>query len=451
MRSGKRVNEEGEFSTYFNVPDKLTDGEDDEVVRGGTYWVYVTEEDDEEILAVAEFTVIAAEIELDPDEGIAGIEVEITGAGFNDNEGITVVYDGDELDVYDGDDETDGDGEFESTIIIPESTAGEHTIEVEDDNGGIAEAVFTVEPEISISPEEARALSSVAVTGTGFDSGSDITIQLDGDEVATDQTDSSGSFEVTIEVPEVTPGTYDIEVEDEENNSAAAELEVIITISVEMSPTDGAIGDDIVIIGNGYLPGAKITIEWDNTQVDTVTADNDGSFTRTFKVPEGKSGAHDVSVSDGTTETFIFTIESEPPPIPKPLLPELGVKANQPVQFDWDNVTDASQPVTYTLQIATSESFSAGSIVLEKAGLTSSEYTLTTQLEPATKDSPYFWRVIATDAADNESHPTGTGSFYTGGAGFGGIPSWLTYLMIALGVLLLGFLAFWLGRRTASM
>jgi hypothetical protein len=129
----------------------------------------------------------------------------------------------------------------------------------------------------------------------------------------------------------------------------------------------------------------------------------------------------------------------------------MGVKAKQPVQFDWGDVVDASEPVTYTLQIATSESFSAGSIVLEKTGLTSSEHTLTTQLEPATKDSPYFWRVTATDAAGNESLPTGTGSFYTGGAGFSGIPTWLTFLLIALGVLLLGFLAFWLGRRTAGM
>ena len=43
-----------------------------EVVSGGTYWVYVTEADVEEILAAAEFTVIAAEIELGPDEGPVG-------------------------------------------------------------------------------------------------------------------------------------------------------------------------------------------------------------------------------------------------------------------------------------------------------------------------------------------------------------------------------------------
>jgi hypothetical protein len=178
VRSNKSVDESGDFTTYFNVPAELTDGDAKEVVRGGTYWVYVTEADDEEILAVAEFTVIAAEIELDPDEGMAGIEVEITGAGFNDNEDITVTYDGDELDIYDGDDDTDSDGEFECIIIIPESTSGEHTIEVEDDNGGIAEAVFTVEPEISVDPEEARALSSVTVAGTGFDSSSDITVSM---------------------------------------------------------------------------------------------------------------------------------------------------------------------------------------------------------------------------------------------------------------------------------
>jgi hypothetical protein len=441
--------DEGEFDATFDVPDRLNDGSDDEDVEPGTYYVYVTDRNSLTIRALAEFTVMGSgEIAIDPEEGPVGTEVEISGTDFGDEEDIVIEFDGDEI----ADDETDSDGEFEITIEIPESIAGDHDIKViGEDSLAEVTATFTVEPGIAVSPTEGGVQSTATVSGTGFAKRSDITVYLDGDEVATDTTDSDGSFkDASFDVPDLTIGEYDIEVWDEDDNLAEAEFSVIISISASTSPAGGPIGTEVTVTGEGYLGGSTVTIKYDTTEVATATAGTDGSFTTTFEVPPSQSGAHDITVSDGTTaEIFTFTVESDAPPIPKPSLPEMGVKAKQPVEFDWGDVADASDPVTSTLQIATSESFSAGSIVLEKAGLTSSEYALTTQLEPATKDSPYFWRVIATDAAGNESQPTGAGSFYTGGAGFGGLPSWLTYLLIALGVLLLGFLAFWLGRRTA--
>jgi len=88
-------------------------------------------------------------------------------------------------------------------------------------------------------------------------------------------------------------------------------------------------------------------------------------------------------------------------------------------------------------------------MVLEKTGITESEYTLTSEesLASVERENPYSWRVKAVDGASNESGWTGTVSFYVGFAF--DWPSWLTYTLLGLGAVLLGVFGFWLGRRTA--
>jgi hypothetical protein len=101
--------------------------------------------------------------------------------------------------------------------------------------------------------------------------------------------------------------------------------------------------------------------------------------------------------------------------------------------------------------VATNDDFTTASIVLEQEDLTDSEYTLTEEekLEPRKKETPYYWRVKATDSASNESAWSAPGSFYTGG-GFGfALPSWKIHLWWGLGVLAAGFAGYWLGRRKA--
>jgi len=79
--------------------------------------------------------------------------------------------------------------------------------------------------------------------------------------------------------------------------------------------------------------------------------------------------------------------------------------------------------------------------------LAESEYTLTEgeKLSAVKKEAPYYWRVKAIDSEDNESEWSAGGSFYVGFT----MPGWITYLLIGFGVIFIGFLAFWLGRRTA--
>ncbi|MCD6299926.1 MAG: IPT/TIG domain-containing protein, partial [Dehalococcoidales bacterium] len=445
----------GDFDTWFRVPEELTDGDETVDVQGGTYYVYATETSEGKILAMEEFTVLAGSIkEIDPDSGIVGTEVEISGEYFGAKDDITIYFDDEEVDIEDGDDETDSDGDFkDAVIIIPESTAGEHTITVEDESEHSAEGTFTVESEMSIGSTSGKVGDKVTVSGTGFKGDKEITVSIGGVEVITEpatiETDEYGSFSGRFVVPDRDPDTYEIEVSDG-SNEETANFTILVSLTMNISPTSGNVGTKITVTGTGFVANGTATIKYDDTNVATVPITSDKTLSASFDAPASSGGAHNVVVSDGTnTLTAIFTMESTAPSIPPPLKPEMGVKAESPVYFDWEDVEDPSG-VTYTLQVATDEEFTTSSIVLEKKGLTKSEYTVTEveKLESTKKEAPYYWRVKATDGASNESEWTSPGSFYVGGLGFS-LTGWILYTICGVGALLFGIIGFWIGRRTA--
>jgi len=468
LKEGIWLDEDGEFDTTFDVPVELDDGDDEEDVEAGTYYVYVTHYPSVRIRAVAEFTVIGGEIEIDPDNGPAGTEVEVIGTDFSAEEDVTIEYDGDDVDIEDGDDETDNDGEFLSVIFIPESTAGDHTITVTV-SGNEVEAEFTVEPEVFIDPLSGSANTTVSVSGTGFGRRQEVVIYFDNAGLATATTSTEGSFETTFTVPELGTDIYDVEVEDEDENTDTAKFTVTSAPSPTPTPTPsptpappisattasislsaGPVGAYISAVGTGFEADGAVTIKYDDEELATITADANGMFVVAFEVPPSKYGDHTITLSDGTNiHELIFTVESTPPEVLSPLLPEMGVKLKPPMSFDWKDVEDESAPVTYTLLIATSSDFSGASIVLEKDGLTESEYVLTEGEESmlVAQETPYYWRVRAIDAASNEGDWTGPGMFYI--AETFALPDWLLYALIGLGGLLLFIVGYLLGRRTA--
>ena len=440
----KSTDEDGEFDTYFYVPTELDDGDDEEDVTGGTYYVY-TAYDDDEILTKNEFTVIAAEIDLSPDEGFVGDEVDIDGVDFEGREDIEVTYDNDDIDIESGDDATDSSGDFSLTIVIPESIAGEHTIEVTAGSSS-TEVTFTVEPDITLSLEEVSPGDGVTVTGTGFGKNADVDIEFDGSSLTTTDTDSYGSFAINITIPSKGSGSYKIEAEDDDRNKASENINV--ASAVTLAQTTGNVGSQGNISGTGFTPNGSVNITYDGSPLTTATADSSGRFTTTFTVPGSTHGAHTIMASDGVnTANTTFNVESTPPPIPQPLSPEDAAKASSMATFEWKAVTDPSEPVTYSLQVAADRDFA--NIVVQKAGIEEASYTLTKdeRLESTKKEEPYYWRIQAVDGADNESGWTAPGSFYVGFSfEFSG---WVQYLLIGIGGIVLLLVGILVGRRLA--
>ena len=451
------TNADGDFisSHEFYVPDELTDGKHEEDVHGGDYYVYAACSDGKQIEAMAKFTVIDGEIELDPEEGTVGSEVEISGEGLRHNQKITAEYDGDEVDIISEDNVTDNAGQFTCAIIIPESTMGDHVITVIDESGNRPEAEFSVEPKITLDPTEQVAGREVIVNGAGFNKREVITITLDGCKTPTMPmllyADYQGSFSGSFLAPlRESHTTVKVEAGEEAafdylTDQAEALLTILTGIHLDpvTSPTSpGYVGTELTVYGAGFIANATVTITYsingETTPVATATTNVNGNFTASFTVPPAVAGSHAITATDGTsTLTSTFTMESQVPPMPVLLLPGVADTAGAEAYFDWEDVIDPSG-VSYVFQVASDADFTT--IVLEKEGLPGSEYTVTKEekLEPTGKEAPYYWRVKAVDGASNESEWTLPGLFYIGFSRTS-MPDWIWYIFYGLGVSLLVF------------
>ena len=237
-------------------------------------------------------------------------------------------------------------------------------------------------------------------------------------------------------------GDHTITASDGTNEDSAT---LTVFADVSLNPTAGNIGTELTVTGTGF--SGVVTVQYDDTVVATTTADASGAFTVVFTAPASTGGNHTITASDNAnTIQTTFVMESEAPPIPTPLLPEAGRKAEAGTYFDWGDVTDPSG-VTYTLQIASDADFTT--IVMQKEALTSSEYTIAKveELPSTKKEAPYYWRVKAIDGASNKGAWSAPRSFYVGFSF--ALPDWVKYTLIGLGVLLVGLFGFWVGRRTA--
>jgi len=444
--------------TYtFYLPDALTDGEDIEDVHDGQYYIYAVYYRSYHIVAYTVFTVTDGEIILDLEEGTVGTEVEVSGQGLRPNQEITIKYDGYAIDIAGGDSQTDNNGAFTCTIIIPESSAGNHTVIAVDESGNTPETEFSVKPLIIIDPAGQAAGGEVNISGSGFGKRQTITITLNDEEVDATPlpltTDHYGSFEGSFLVPFISSyGTREVEASDGSRNKAKAQLAVQggITLSPLTSLIEpGHAGMELTISGTGFTAGAMVAITYSNNDetipVANLAAD-DGTFSVDFIVPPSPAGSHDITASDGTsTATAAFLMESQAPPTPTPLTPKVAGTAGAQAYFDWSDVSDDSG-VSYTLQLAVDADFNA--IVLEKEGLPTSEYTLTEEekLEPAEKEAPYYWRVKTVDGAFNDSRWTHPRLFYVGFS-WAALSDWAWYILGGIGVVLLGVLGLWIQRR----
>jgi hypothetical protein len=315
-----------------------------------------------------------------------------------------------------------------------------------------------VKPKITVTPTLAASGNKIQVIGTGFARSEYITINFDYNRVSTEpiQLKSSyrGSFIGSFLVPSLTSsGISEVRAIDGKANKAYVDL--TISAGISLSPTTsqtspGHVGMELTVYGTGFIANTVVTITYGNNEVITIATaltDVHGDFPATFTVPPSVAGSHIVTATDGTnTVTSIFTMEAEAPLMP--MNPKATIMSGAEVYFNWEDVVDVSG-VTYTLHVASDADFTT--IVLEKKGLTHSEYTLSKEekLELTESNPPYYWRVKAVDGASNESEWMPAGSFYIGFS-WTAIPSWPIYIWIGLAVLILAILGFWWRRRTTS-
>ena len=439
---------DGTFSGSFNIP----------AVTAGSYTVKA--EDTEDHSATATVTVVLTEPEMTmtPLTGSVGDTINVSGTDFKADTSISILY-GSVAITLAVPITTGPDGSFTGSFNVPQVAGGSYTVTVTDGTNSLT-ASFVVEAIVIITPTSGKVGAGVGIGGYGFGANRTITILFNNIPVtllAPVTTGTNGAFSnAQFYIPASPGGAATITVRD-------GTISKIIGFTVEASsaiadmPPLGSVGQELNISGSGYTIGATVEVFYtsDPVLLASTTVGSNGSFSVDFTIPESAAGEHTItlSIDDVEVEEFTFVMESIAPAPPVPSLPLIGTEfkydeEEPPIQFDWQDVGDASLPVTYSLEIATDTNFAF--VVLEKTGLTESIYTIVEaeKLEPLEEDGDYYWHVNATDSADNTSEWSGTGSFSVLPAG-GGWPGWLTWVLIGLGGLVIFILAVWLGRRIA--
>jgi hypothetical protein len=280
---------------------------------------------------------------------------------------------------------SDNDGAFATTFKVPPSTSGTHLISVND--GTITkELVFTIE---STPPPVPAPLLPVAMSAT----------------------QSKAYFDWKDVTDPSSPVTYDLQIASDQNFAS------IVLEKKALTASEYTLKEDEKLLA----AEEETTYYWRIKSTDSASNTSEWSMPRSFYIA--------------------------PPPAPAPVSPEANIRTDARMLFDWEDVITLNPPATYTLQVATDPDFT--NIVLEKEGLTESEYALTEDEELASvrKDAPYYWRVKAVDSAASQSEWSEPQPFHVGFSL--ALSGWVLYTLIGVGVLLIGFFAFWMGRRTA--
>ncbi len=395
------VPEGGAFSVDFTIPAETAVGPHDIVIRSATIQGLT--------IPGGSFTVEASALAIDIAEGRVGSIINITGSGFYVNKTVSLSYTNLSPEVF-YTATASAAGKFSYQYIIPFGAAGSHKITASNEFGNRAEVDFNVLPQFNLNLNSAGPGDLVTAIGTGFARLSVIDIVLGSLYVASAQSDDVGSFEIDFYVPVVRPFAYDVRAQDILGNTSKTRFSV--TAGASLSQDTGATGSDLTINGSGFTPGQTVTVYYDDTPVAVAVADNNGDFVATFTVPAG-GGKHTITVSDGTTtKVYTFTPEKDSPTVPVLLLPENNSLTRAEAHFEWEDVTDVSVPVTYSLQIASDRNFSG--VVFQKAGITDSQYTLSSNetLAADFKNTSYFWRAMAIDGAGNEGEWSESWVFY---------------------------------------
>jgi len=392
---------------------------------------------------------VTPSISVNPDSGWVGRIINVSGRGFAPGEsGIAVIYDG--TTVKSGI-MADIAGSWQASFSVPPSGRGAHKLDARGNFTGqddVPEVSFTVAPGLRVEQASGKLGEMIhvgemlLVTGIGFQANeTGISVTFDGTRVVEGLTaDANGSWSASFTVPAASQGEHAVKASgDITRTDEATPYIIVLTPRLRINPDSGAIGQSMLLSGDGFSSNRPVTIYYDSKKMTAgVSTDFRGNFSTTFQPPPCTAGRHSLTVVDegGAASTVSITIESEPPGVPSLISPPAGevfsLFENKPVEFSWSSVEDASG-VVYTFELSQQASFSGS--VIRRENLEKPAFTLQAGQRPGPGE--YHWRVRAIDLAGNAGEWSRVQTIEFSG---------FAYLWIAaagLGVILLVVLIVW--------
>jgi len=426
----------GALQAIFQIPDYTSPG---------SYIISVKWEPNITV-AQCQFTIFPPEIVLNKWGGIVGTVAKASCRGFAAGKEVTIQYYSIDSPVIISRQIANNMGECTSEFAIPASPSGSNKITAQDALGDTARADFIVIPSVTIEPSIGAVGDKVSIIGTGFTPGGEAEVTLYGKKVAYARIYEMGSFCATFYVPVIKAGNYTILVEDPYRNKKW--IDFTVDARITLSKSSGEVGVKSKISGTGFEVNTLVDIEYDLQWIGWSVTDNTGAFFYSIDIPISLAGVHVITATDGfNIRQATFTMENEAPPAPKPAVPKRNARVEARVSLDWESVYDPSEPLTYTLQIARTADFS--NPIIEKTGLTASQYTLTEEeaLQSNRRFSHYYWRVQAIDGASNVGEWSEPVAFHVNPTST--LPIWAKYLIGMVGVLIIILMVYRIRKTTA--
>jgi hypothetical protein len=162
---------------------------------------------------------IVPQIAVSPGWGTVESEIIVNGTGFGALEEISLKYDGRVV----GGATADEKGNFQATIEVPPSPAGEHKITT---GSSVATETIKVISQVRLSPGGGFGIATMV--GDGFEANAKVTLTVDRTESAIPTlpasvtTDQLGSFTAIFTVPAEEPGSYTVFARTMENEASAS-------------------------------------------------------------------------------------------------------------------------------------------------------------------------------------------------------------------------------------
>ena len=256
---------------------------------------------------------INPKITLSANEITVGSTIIVSGIGFASYKTIQVLIDN--LPIS-GTIISDSSGKFSDfNLKIPEIIGGTHTVTARDTLNNTGKNDFSVNPSISINPDNGAVGTNVTITGNGFSSITDnpITITYNGGVVTTNPesltADGNGNFVAIFKIPSGM-GSAGIVTASDRFNTLSTNFNSTATITV--NSLSGHVGTTITASGIGFKNNVAIKITYDNTEVGTTTTDVDGKFTTTFSVLDSATGKHQITITDQVSALeSVFSVTPE--------------------------------------------------------------------------------------------------------------------------------------------
>ena len=275
--------------------------------EAGNYTITVTTRSYYEIIdAPVEsepFTILPI-LNVNPGDGYSQTEVSITGKYFGANKLVTLTFDDTPIGMV----TTNSTGDFTTTYKVNASAYGYYYFKATNEEGFSATADFWAYG-TQLYLEEDYGASGIEnlVEGYGFSKNSNVNIvwDLDGPTevlLETVTTDSEGTFECAITIPDEAKGEYIITATDENGNSDYAFFE-LIEPQIDIQYDEGIAGSVNGLQGFGFSPLSNVILVWDadgltEVALGTTVTETNGRFLTNYTVPDVASGTYNITTID---------------------------------------------------------------------------------------------------------------------------------------------------------